>query len=109
MPGPKFDEFYRRIISIFCSNKDVVYSEKTPANAFYLLYQGTCKLQKNFLNNKKEDPSIIDMKLTTVLNLERGDVSGLECVNKENKFYNYTLVVRNIFIKFYKFLPFYPH
>jgi hypothetical protein len=57
------------------------------------LYQGTCRLQKNYLNNRKSDPSLLDMKLFTVLNLERGDLTGLEALNGSNH-YEYNLVVR---------------
>jgi hypothetical protein len=89
----KFDEFYRKVIAIFCKNKDIVFSDRTPTNAIYLLYQGTCRLQKNFINNRKSDPSILDMKLFTVLNLERGDLAGLEGLAGATH-YQYNLVVR---------------
>jgi hypothetical protein len=59
----------------------------------YLIYQGTCKIQKNFLNQtKKEEANILDMKLITVVNLEKGDLSGLEEIAGISH-YQYTLVV----------------
>jgi len=92
LPLVKFDEFYRKVISVFCKYNDIVYNEKTRSVACYLIYQGTCKLQKNFLNNFKKDASILDMKLVTVMNLEKGDLAGLEGIDGADS-YEYTLVV----------------
>jgi hypothetical protein len=92
LPALKFDEFYRKVVAIFCKSREIIYDENTKTSVIYLLYQGSCKLQKNFLINKKEDQTINDMKLVTVLNLDKGDICGLEVLKGAPK-YNFTLVV----------------
>lgn len=67
------------------------------------MYSGSCRLQKNYIKNTKEDPTIMDMKLTTVMNLEKGDVVGLENVTDAAN-YSYTLTVKkHIYFDFTNF------
>ncbi len=93
IPSDRFEEFYRKIVPVFCKFKEIVYSDNTPAGPFYLLYYGQCKIQKNLRNTNKADASIVDMKLFTVMNLERGDFSGLESLMGITN-YQYNLVVK---------------
>ncbi len=91
IPPIKFDEFYRKVIALFVKKNEIIYSDKTKTSVFYLIYQGTCKLQKNFLKSSKQTESILDMKLSTIMNLEKGDVTGLESLFG-SEYYNYTLL-----------------
>jgi hypothetical protein len=89
---------------VFHKSKEIIYSEKTHCSSFFLIYQGNCKLQKNFKINDKTEESLADMKLMPILNLERGELVGLESVEyifvqKElNKNYDFTLIVRSFII-----------
>lgn len=103
IPTDRFEDFYRKIVPVFCKFKEIVYTDAIPSGPCYLLYHGQCKIQKNLRNTTKVDASIVDMKLLTVMNLEKGDFSGLESlVGVKN--YQYNLVVLNFLFFIFRLL-----
>lgn len=93
MPQTKFEDFFRNIVAVFPKSEDIIYSEYSPASHIFLIYQGNCKLQKNLnQRNDKKDSHSSNVKLITILNLEKGDISGLESLSGTET-YNHTLIV----------------
>ena len=78
MPKQRLDVLYKRIIIDNIGYNEVVYKENEQQCAVYLLYRGRCKLLKTVKFETNQNTTIY--KKMTVLNLEEGDLVGLETI-----------------------------
>ncbi len=92
-------ELLKNILPIFCTHKQVIYTECDSPDYLYVIYQGGCKLTKLNLNSSpknREDVIKNNDKLINILNLERGSIAGLEMVTEaKNYFYNLVITKDN--------------
>jgi hypothetical protein len=73
----KFDQLYKSFIAIFLPKGVFIFKEGQRADTLYVVYQGQCSLHKNTISsaNKESDKNI------KVMNVEKGDLLGLEAIN----------------------------
>ena len=82
-----FDSLYNSMIPSFVGKNEMVYLEKTNADALYLILSGSLSLLKHVENYTPTDFS--PMKFITMLKVEKGAVVGVDCLFEKN--YKYSL------------------
>jgi hypothetical protein len=95
IPRTKFNQIYRNFIRAhYVTRNEVIYTEGTVANNFYIIYEGQFRLKKNLSQKKDSIQNFYQSDVAkhhVVLYLTNGDFAGLEAFMN----YDYNMNFRN--------------
>lgn len=86
----KFDSIFKTFVPMFLKNNQIIFLENSPADKLFVVYMGSCSLQKNInILPEQYKKDVYKMKFITLLKIEKGDITGLDALFDKN--YKYSL------------------
>jgi CRP-like cAMP-binding protein len=86
----KFDSIFKTFVPMFLKNNQMIFLENSPADKLFVVYMGSCSLQKNInILPEQYKNDVNKMKFITLLKIEKGDITGLDALFEKS--YKYSL------------------